>query len=82
MRIASALDAWDGYGKCNCRADSFAVFENIIAFAMELFGWPRKQSVLVSAALIIVLSMPAVGVQCAVRDTAPGGGQGKRITSP
>ena len=60
MRIASALDAWDGYGKCNCRADSFAVFENIIAFAMELFGWPRKKSVLVSAALIIVLSMPAV----------------------
>lgn len=37
-----------------------AVFENIIAFDMDLFGWSRRKSVLVSAALIIVLSMPAV----------------------
>ena len=37
-----------------------AVFENIIAFDMDLFGWSRKKSVLVSAVLIIVLSMPAV----------------------
>ena len=37
-----------------------AVFENIIAFDMDLFGWSRRKSVLVSAALIMVLSMPAV----------------------
>lgn len=37
-----------------------AVFENIIAFDMDLFQWSRKKSVLVSAVLIIVLSMPAV----------------------
>lgn len=37
-----------------------AVFENIIAFDMDLFGWPRKKSVFVSAVLVIVLSMPAV----------------------
>ena len=37
-----------------------AVFENIIAFDMDLFGWSRKKSVLVSAVLIILLSMPAV----------------------
>ncbi len=37
-----------------------AVFENIIAFDMDLFGWSRKKSVLVSAILIIILSMPAV----------------------
>ena len=37
-----------------------AVFENIIAFDMDSFGWSRKKSVLVSAAAIIVLSMPAV----------------------
>lgn len=37
-----------------------AVFENIIAFDMDLFGWTRKKSVLVSAVLIILLSMPAV----------------------
>ncbi len=37
-----------------------AVFENIIAFDMDLFGWTRQKSVLVSAALIILLSMPAV----------------------
>ena len=37
-----------------------AVFENIIAFDMDLFGWSRKKSVLVSMVLIILLSMPAV----------------------
>ena len=37
-----------------------AVFENIIAFNMDLFGWSRKKSVVVSAVLIILLSMPAV----------------------
>ena len=37
-----------------------AVFENIIAFAMDLFGWTRKKSVLISAALIILLSLPCV----------------------
>ena len=37
-----------------------AVFENIIAFDMDLFGWTRKKSVLVSAVLVILLSMPAV----------------------
>lgn len=37
-----------------------AVFENLIAFNMELFGWTRKKSVLVCAALIIILSMPCV----------------------
>lgn len=35
-----------------------AVFENIIAFGIDLFGWTRKKSVLVSAVLIIILSMP------------------------
>lgn len=37
-----------------------AVFENLIAFDMDLFGWSRKKSVLISAVLMIVLSMPAV----------------------
>lgn len=37
-----------------------AVFENIIAFDMDLFGWSRQKSVLVSAVLVIILSMPAV----------------------
>lgn len=37
-----------------------AVFENIIAFDMDLFGWSRKKSVQVSAVLVILLSMPAV----------------------
>lgn len=35
-----------------------AVFENIIAFDMDLFGWTRKKSVLVSAGLVILLSLP------------------------
>ena len=37
-----------------------AVFENIISFDIDIFGWSRNKSVLVSAALIIVLSMPCV----------------------
>ncbi len=37
-----------------------AVFENIISFDMDMFGWTRKKSVYVSALLIIVLSMPCV----------------------
>ncbi len=35
-----------------------AVFENIQTFSCELFGWSRKKSVLVSAVLVIILSMP------------------------
>ncbi len=37
-----------------------AVFENIIAFDMDLFGWSRKKSVMVSAILVILLSLPCV----------------------
>lgn len=37
-----------------------AVFENIIAFDMDLFKWSRKKSVLVSAVLVTLLSMPCV----------------------
>ena len=37
-----------------------AVFENIISFDMDLFGWSRKNSTLVSLILIIILSMPCV----------------------
>ncbi len=37
-----------------------AVFENIVSFDMDLFNWSRKKSVLVSAVLMILLSMPCV----------------------
>lgn len=37
-----------------------AVFENLIAFNLELFGWSRKKSTLICAVVIILLSMPAV----------------------
>lgn len=37
-----------------------AVFENIIAFDIDLFGWSRKKSVLVSAPLVVLLSLPCV----------------------
>ena len=37
-----------------------AVFENIISFDMDLFGWSRKKSTLVSLILIIILSIPCV----------------------
>lgn len=37
-----------------------AVFENIISFDMDLLGWTRKKSVLLSTILICILSMPCV----------------------
>ncbi len=37
-----------------------AVFENIIAFYMDLGGWERKRAVGLNIPLIVVLSMPAV----------------------
>ncbi|MEE0954475.1 MAG: sodium-dependent transporter [Eubacterium sp.] len=37
-----------------------AVFENIIAFDMDGFGWSRKKSTLVSAVLVMLLSIPCV----------------------
>lgn len=37
-----------------------AVFENIIAFGMDLYGWSRKKSVMINGILIVILSMPCV----------------------
>ncbi|MEA4988256.1 MAG: sodium-dependent transporter [Anaerovorax sp.] len=37
-----------------------AVFENIISFAIDLWGWERKKAVLVNMAAIIVLSLPCI----------------------
>jgi len=37
-----------------------AVFENIISFAIDLWGWERKKAVLVNIVAIIILSMPCV----------------------
>ena len=37
-----------------------AVFENIIAFGMNLKGWTRRKSVLINIVLIISLSLPCV----------------------
>ena len=37
-----------------------AVFENIISFAMDMWGWDRKKAVLVNLVAILVLSMPCV----------------------
>lgn len=37
-----------------------AVFENIISFDMDMLGWSRNKSVLVSVILICILSMPCV----------------------
>ncbi|MBO5239488.1 MAG: sodium-dependent transporter [Lachnospiraceae bacterium] len=37
-----------------------AVFENIISFAIDLWGWERKKAVLVNIVAVILLSMPCV----------------------
>ena len=37
-----------------------AVFENIICFGIDLFGWTRKKSTLVNLAAILILSLPCI----------------------
>ncbi len=37
-----------------------AVFENILSFGVDLFGWTRKKAVLVNLAVILLLSLPCV----------------------
>ncbi|HHW48311.1 MAG TPA: sodium-dependent transporter [Clostridiaceae bacterium] len=37
-----------------------AVFENIISFAMDLWGWSRKKASIINIFLIIILSMPCI----------------------
>lgn len=37
-----------------------AVFENIISFAMDLWGWDRKKSVSVNLVALLVLSLPCI----------------------
>lgn len=37
-----------------------AVFENIVAFAMDGLGWSRKKSVIINMIALIVLSLPCV----------------------
>lgn len=37
-----------------------AVFENILSFAMDLWGWSRKKAVLVNTVLVMILSLPCV----------------------
>lgn len=42
-----------------------AVFENIVAFAMDKFGWSRKKSVLVNFIAMLFLATPAaLGMSC------------------
>ena len=37
-----------------------AVFENIVSFGMDLWGWSRRKTVLINVVLIIVLSIPCI----------------------
>ncbi len=37
-----------------------AVFENILSFGMDLWGWSRKKAVVVNLVLIAVLSLPCI----------------------
>lgn len=54
-----------------------AVFENIISFAIDLWGWDRKKAVLVNILLLILLSMPCVlgfNVLSGIQPLGPGTG--------
>lgn len=54
-----------------------AVFENILSFFMDMWGWDRKKTVVVNLVLIIVLSMPAIlgfNVLSGIQPLGPGTG--------
>lgn len=54
-----------------------AVFENIISFAIDLFGMSRAKAVAINIVLIIILSMPAVlgfNVLSGIQPLGPGTG--------
>ncbi|MDD6327916.1 MAG: sodium-dependent transporter [Lachnospiraceae bacterium] len=54
-----------------------AVFENIISFAIDLWGWERKKAVAVNLVTIIVLSLPCVlgfNVLSGIQPLGPGSG--------
>lgn len=54
-----------------------AVFENILSFAMDLWGWERKKAVAVNIVAIILLSLPCVlgfNVLSGIQPLGPGSG--------
>lgn len=54
-----------------------AVFENIISFAIDLFGWSRKKAVGINIVAIIILSMPCIlgfSVLSGIQPLGPGTG--------
>lgn len=54
-----------------------AVFENIISFAIDLWDWERKKSVIVNIVAIIILSMPCIlgfNVLSNIQPLGPGSG--------
>lgn len=54
-----------------------AVFENIISFAMDLWGWERKKAVAVNMVAIFVLSLPCIlgfTVLSGIQPLGPGSG--------
>ena len=54
-----------------------AVFENIITFGMDKWGWSRKKAVLINLAAILILSMPCVlgfNLWSGIQPMGPGSG--------
>ncbi len=51
-----------------------AVFENIVSFGMDLWGWSRKKTVLVNIFVVILLSLPCVLGFNLLKDFHPLGG--------
>ena len=60
---------------CAALSTVIAVFENIIAFGMDQWGWSRKKSTTVTALAMLVLSLPAIfGMNPALGSYLPIGG--------
>lgn len=54
-----------------------AVFENIISFAIDLWGWKRKKAVAINIVAVIILSLPCIlgfNVLAGVQPLGPGSG--------
>ena len=60
---------------CAALSTVIAVFENIIAFGMDQWGWSRKKSTTVTCLAMLVLSLPAIfGMNPALGSYLPIGG--------
>lgn len=62
---------------CAALSTVVAVFENILSFAMDIWGWSRKKTVIVNAVVVILISLPCIfgfNILSGIQPLGPGSG--------